>query len=135
MDADDDLLQFFGAREEVSGLDLELLVIARKAAGLDCASSRAPKLHDDGAGCKPVCRKPLSVEHDAQLPRLPADNRGFGNIVQLLQRMFELRRDSPQLVRIVVLAPKRQGEDRHIVNRAHFDSGCETPCGMRSKFE
>ena len=35
--------------------------------------------------------------------------------------MVQLRRDSPQLVGVVILAPKRQGQDGHIVDRARLD--------------
>ena len=55
------------------------------------------------------------------LPRLPADDRGFGNVVQLLERVFQFSRDAPQLVSVVVLAPQRQSQDRHVINRAHLD--------------
>ena len=52
MNADDDLLKLFGPREEVSGFDLEFLVVAGKAARL-AARVRGAELHDDGARVSP----------------------------------------------------------------------------------
>ncbi len=106
MDPYDDLSQFFRARKEVACLDLELLVIASKATGLTAGVRRA-KLRDNGTRCKAVRREPLSIEHNAQRPGLPADDRSLGNVIQLLQRVFQFCRNAPQLVSIVILAPER----------------------------
>ena len=89
VNADHNLLKLFLPGEEIAGFDLQFAVVAGKAAGL-AARIRGAELHDDGAGSEPVRGKPLGVENHAQLPRLPADDRGFGNVVQLLQGMLQL---------------------------------------------
>ena len=121
MNADDHLLQFVRAREEIAGFDLEFLVLARKISRLR-ARVRAAELRHNSAGRESIGREPLRIEHHAHLARLPADDRGLGNVVQLLQRIFELGCDPPQLVCVVILAPERERENRHVVDRSHLDN-------------
>ena len=67
-----------------AGFDLKLAIVAGKTAGL-AAAIRALQLLDDRARRQAIGRKPLRVEHDAHLPGLPADDRRFRNVVELLQ--------------------------------------------------
>src|SRR5579859_3024572 len=121
MNSHDDLLEFFRPGKEVAGFDLKFLVTARKAAGLTARISGS-ELPDHGTRSQSVSGEALRVQHNTQLAWLPADDRCFGNVVQLFKRMFQFSRNKPQLVGVVVVAPKRQSKNRYIINRAHLDN-------------
>ena len=117
---DHDLAQVFEIREKSAGFDLKLAIVARKAAGLSTAVGALELCHDS-ARRKPVGCQALCVEHHSHLPRLPADDPGLGNVVELLQRVFQFPRDSAETVRIVVLPPKGQRHDGHVIDRTDLD--------------
>src|SRR5271166_5649830 len=94
---DHDLTQVVETREKSSSFDLKLAIVARKTAGLATAV-RVLELPYDRARCKAVGRETLCVEHDSYLPRLPTDDLGLRDIVERLERIFQLTRDSPQAI-------------------------------------
>ncbi len=120
VNADDDLLKLFGPGEEVACFHLKFPIVSGKASGLGARVRRA-QLHDDRAGSEAVRRELLRIENHTHFSRLAADDGGFRNVIQLLQRVFQLSRDSPQLVAVVVFSPQRHREDGHVVDRTHFD--------------
>ncbi len=55
-----------------------------------------------------VSGQPLRIEGDAKLAPAPADERGFGNILDLLDGLLKFCGNPPQLVPVVPLAPQGQ---------------------------
>src|SRR5579862_5788875 len=117
MNSYDDLLQIVGASKEKSRLYLELTVVAHVTAGLP-PNIRSLQLTDERSRCESVGCKTLGVEHNPQLSRLAADNGSLGNIVQLLQRVFQFARNTAQLIGVIVLAPQRERHDGDVVDGA-----------------
>ena len=108
-------LQFLGVGKELPRLDLKFAVIAGKTARLS-ALVRRLQLQRNCPRCQPVGRKLLSLEYHAHRARLPADDGGLGNVVELLDGVLEFSRRLPQPVRVVVRPPKCQRQNGHVVN-------------------
>ena len=121
VDSHNNLPQFLRAHEKISGFDSKFLVVVREGSSLR-ALVRAAQLHEHGARRQTVSREPLCVQDHAQFAALPADDGGLGNIVQLLQRRVQFSCNLSQPVGVVLLAPKRQRQNRHVVDGARLDN-------------
>ena len=121
MDSDDDLLQIFHPGEELSRLDLELLIVARETSRLSTAVRGLELVRDYRRG-EAIGGQPLRIQNHSYLAGLPSDDRGFRNIIQLLERVFQFTRDAAQMVRVVVFAPERERHDGDIIDRAALDN-------------
>ncbi len=75
----------------------------------------------DRARAQVIGGQALRIQRDAQLALRPADDRRFRNVVHLLHRDVRFLDDLPQLIAAVPVAPERQRQNRHVVDRAHLD--------------
>ena len=120
VNSDYNLLQVIGTSEKQTGFHLKFAVVAGEAAGLS-AAVRTLQLADDRPGRQTVGSKPLCIEDHTDLAGLPADDRRFRDVVELLERVFQFARISPQTIGVIVLSPKRQGHDGDVVDGADLD--------------
>lgn len=64
--------------------------------------------------------KTLRIERDPKLASLSADDRDLAHAADLLDGLLELGGELPQLESRVTRAPKRHGENRHVVDRSRL---------------
>ena len=120
MNADHHLLQVLSPCEEPSGLDLEFVVIAGKAAHVT-ATIRALELTRHCRWREAISCQTLPIQNHSYLPRLASYERRVGNIVDLFERVFQLAGDAAQVIRVIVLPPQSERHDGDVVDRSHLN--------------
>src|SRR5450631_1225399 len=76
---------------------------------------------NNGSGRNAVGVEFLGGEYDAHCTWKAADNRRFRYIRGLLDRVLHLGSDGTQLIAVVMLTPKGQGQDWDIIDRTSLD--------------
>ena len=72
-----------------------------------------------------VGRQPRGVDVHADLPRPPADDRHLRHVVDFGDGVPQLDGQQSQLIVRVPRRPHRDGQDRHVVDRARLDDGTD----------
>ena len=106
MNSNYNLLQVIGTSEKQARFHLKFAVVAGETASLS-AAVRTLQLANHCSWRETVGSEPLCIQNHTNLAGLAADDRRFRNIVEFLERVFQLARDSPQTIGIVILSPKR----------------------------
>src|SRR5687767_6016912 len=73
--------------------------------------------------------EPRRIELDRDLARPSADDRHFGDVGDLGDRLAELRGDEAQLMVVVPAAPQRERQYGDVVDGSRFDEGSGCPRG------
>src|SRR5690349_3717789 len=70
---------------------------------------------------EPISGKATFIERYLHFTPAPTDQRGFRDVIDLLDRGLDTARELAQRRRVVTGAVQRQGQDRHIVDRSRLD--------------
>ncbi len=120
MDAHHDPTDLLGVLEERPDLDPDLAVVPHGRAGRlphRRGLQRARELRPADAGR----RHAVGVGLDSHHPRLPADQLHATRGLDLGELLRQLGGERPQPVARPALAPQREGQERHVVDRVQLD--------------
>ena len=120
--ADHHVADVVGAAQELAGLEQELAIAGWRtcptAGGGWMPPARLQHLQGRHRDTPPAGLRRASTAH---LAALPADDGDRRDVRHLLDRVVELRGEPAQLEIAVAVAPERQRQDRHVVDRARLD--------------
>ena len=119
-DADHDVADVLHAGQERAGLDGDVLVVAGETAGSGL-TVRLAQHRDDSRRAEIARGEAAGIEQHANLASRSADERGFGDELDLFHRVIDLRCDAPKREMIVAFTVEGERENGDVVDGPRLD--------------